>query len=264
MSQQSRVRGFTLIELLVVIAIIAILAAILFPVFAKVREKARAITCASNLKQIGLATLMYNQDSDERIFPYQGDCNSDGSVCQYYDGTATISTSGSSTTYALDPTTGLLQPYIKSNQLQVCPDAINNVQSYPPCLGYGINAAFYIPLNDYGFTGFASASDLPIALSKITEPANTILLADAANYNYNPKYLANSDTLFPSFFAATAAGRHTNFSNSLFMDGHVKAMHVTLDSGDPTNDSFNIGNIEPPTSVNSNPDYYLMFTKPTS
>src|SRR5437868_4159088 len=63
-----RSKGFTLIELLVVIAIIAILAAILFPVFAQAREKARAITCVSNLKQIALATLMYSQDYDEKYF----------------------------------------------------------------------------------------------------------------------------------------------------------------------------------------------------
>ena len=61
--------GFTLIELLVVIAIIAILAAILFPVFAQAREKARAISCISNLKQIGTASMMYTQDYDETIVP---------------------------------------------------------------------------------------------------------------------------------------------------------------------------------------------------
>jgi len=65
----SRKRGFTLIELLVVIAIIAILAAILFPVFAQAREKARAISCLSNCKQMGTAVLMYAQDYDESIVP---------------------------------------------------------------------------------------------------------------------------------------------------------------------------------------------------
>ena len=62
-------RGFTLIELLVVIAIIAILAAILFPVFARAREKARANTCLSNMKQLTLGVLMYNNDWDERMPP---------------------------------------------------------------------------------------------------------------------------------------------------------------------------------------------------
>lgn len=63
--------GFTLIELLVVIAIIAILAAILFPVFARAREKARQSSCLSNQKQIGLAILMYNQDYDERVIQWR-------------------------------------------------------------------------------------------------------------------------------------------------------------------------------------------------
>src|SRR5579872_660762 len=69
-SLKMKTKGFTLIELLVVIAIIAVLAAILFPVFAAAREMARQTTCASNLKQIGTAVTMYRQDYDEAFPPY--------------------------------------------------------------------------------------------------------------------------------------------------------------------------------------------------
>jgi len=92
-----RRRGFTLIELLVVIAIIAILAAILFPVFAKAREKARQTTCASNLKQIALGNLMYANDYDERFMPFCGDS---ASWCKSPPGCFY--------------TAGYLQPYIKN------------------------------------------------------------------------------------------------------------------------------------------------------
>jgi prepilin-type N-terminal cleavage/methylation domain-containing protein len=71
LATRSRTTGFTLIELLVVIAIIAILAAILFPVFARARENARRSSCASNLKQVALSWIQYAQDYDERVVPYR-------------------------------------------------------------------------------------------------------------------------------------------------------------------------------------------------
>src|SRR6201992_2386276 len=95
--------GFTLIELLVVIAIIAILAAILFPVFAKAREKARQISCLSNMKQLGLGIMQYEQDSDEVHVPWLAQ-GANGANFGWQD---------------------LIYPYVKSTQVYVCPDNPN-------------------------------------------------------------------------------------------------------------------------------------------
>ena len=109
-------QGFTLIELLVVIAIIAILAAILFPVFARAREKARQTSCLSNLRQIGTATMMYNQDYDEKYPPQFGwDASLDWPIP--------------------------MVPYVKNAQLFACPSAVplpNHfpVSGVPLCYGY--------------------------------------------------------------------------------------------------------------------------------
>ena len=109
---KSTKRGFTLIELLVVIAIIAILAAILFPVFAQAREKARGISCLSNTKQIGTSLMMYVQDYDETYFnqAWPGGCPA--SETGYFTSTPTLPTQHFAT---------LLYPYIKNGQIFACP-----------------------------------------------------------------------------------------------------------------------------------------------
>src|SRR5438093_731821 len=105
--------GFTLIELLVVIAIIAILAAILFPVFAQARAKARSAQCLSNLKQIAMATRMYSQDYDEVLVPLY-----------LYSSHPSAGTQPTGTPYLLW-FEDLLQPYVKSSSVFVCPDWSN-------------------------------------------------------------------------------------------------------------------------------------------
>src|SRR5438477_467442 len=135
-----RPRAFTLIELLVVIAIIAILAAILFPVFIQAREKARTITCASNLKQLGVAIAMYRSDYDEMNPRYRFCPDLPGDpLCLAVDPPATLTgpheiwwaPQDSSAGWDLPPVNidrpGLLQPYVKNFAVFRCPDYTGQV-----------------------------------------------------------------------------------------------------------------------------------------
>ena len=138
-------RGFTLIELLVVIAIIAILAAILFPVFARAREKARQTSCLSNVKQYMLGILMYAQDYDERLIP--GAYPLPVSPYYWYN---------------------VVQPYLKNTQVQICP-------SDNTSLGYGWN------YQEFGYYHASHGTGWATALAQIDKPAETILMGDNAD-----------------------------------------------------------------------------------
>src|SRR5687767_5619179 len=125
MSKSAMRRAFTLIELLVVIAIIAILAAILFPVFAQAREKARQTSCLSNLKQLGLGVMMYTQDYDE-VYPQ----------AYYYKNNTATTNGGSAGGYVT--WTVIVNPYIKNVGIFVCPSDKTRglTPDNPPCNPY--------------------------------------------------------------------------------------------------------------------------------
>jgi len=183
-------KGFTLIELLVVIAIIAILAAILFPVFAKAREKARQSSCASNLKQIGLAALSYKQDYDE-TFP----------LSYYeYDGKGYRVIGGSACAHQGYWWIDELAPYIKNDQIWICPSgAPVTCMTTPPSP------------RGYGYCSYASgAKD---ADAKV--PASTFFAADVQMQALIPPCCTDDGPII-SF-------RHSGMFNGVFMDGHVKS-----------------------------------------
>jgi len=194
-------RGFTLIELLVVIAIIAILAAILFPVFARAREKARQTSCLSNDKQLGLGIMMYAQDYDERY----------------------------NFAYCINPTVtwpNLLMPYVKNNQLYSCPGDPDEWN-----IGGGIYLS-YIP-NYNLFPAGDSAVPTPVKLASVGRPSATIALAenaDGSTGNRQPDCQYAWGTSGPSAstgynaWARVSLQRHNGGSNYAFADGHSKWM----------------------------------------
>jgi len=200
--------GFTLIELLVVIAIIAILAAILFPVFAKVREKARQASCGSNMHQIGLAITQYNQDYDEK-YP-----------AREYNNTVAQS-------WRL-----AVSPYIKSVAVFACPSnptgSVLAADGFATSYACNYNSAPYFN-QDFGNmypggingTGvFADWNGPGVSLAQINSPSQVIAILEETNEAYPDINVLNH---FSGFNQDMFAG-HTTMSNYLFCDGHVKAL----------------------------------------
>ncbi len=186
-------KGFTLIELLVVIAIIAILAAILFPVFARAREKARQTSCLSNAKQIILAVMQYTQDYDE-CFPFY--------------------------TNPQNPTTNrswwqVLDPYVMNLQVFRCPSSPSVTVGYGwniDCIGYGPSSGVRLP---------------PTSLATIKHPSTTLVFADKGGSTpgyYRPsRWIGNPSTygyLYDTYLPMITI--HNDGANVGYADGHAK------------------------------------------
>jgi prepilin-type N-terminal cleavage/methylation domain-containing protein/prepilin-type processing-associated H-X9-DG protein len=156
----SRPGGFTLVELLVVIAILAVLAAFLFPVFSRVREKARRTACLSHLRQLGAALLIYAQDYDERVVLND---NWDLMAPRSFDGTLRT----------VSDWPDLLQPYLKNEGVLVCPSAAPATGLYTTEQG---RRCAYALNNVDGI--FEKAGRSPAALAEIDDPAGTVFCGD--------------------------------------------------------------------------------------
>jgi len=206
-------RGFTLIELLVVIAIIAILAAILFPVFARAREKAKQTSCLSNMKQLVLGAVMYTSDYDDNLFGHLA-----GRRDQW---------PWSSPYYMWHQQ---VYPYVKNLQIFTCPSVPNykltedpnGGPAYDSTLGYGMNywlTYFYYYLN----------------MSDFKKPAETIWFTDCKYYVMYPSYYLAT---YPTHYAYGQNGyarldiRHNDGANVGFVDGHAKWMNRATLEGD--------------------------------
>jgi len=229
----NRKSAFTLIELLVVIAIIAILAAILFPVFATAREKARQTSCASNLKQLGLAYIQYVQDYDEN-FP----CGTNYTTANAWGGAPGLGWAGE------------IYPYVRSVGAFACPDD-------PTTQGSGTPTTYPVSYAENMFlTGSNAFPGESTAMTKLIAPSLTVVLMECQgqtvnllNANEGASGSTNGYQYIYGTFAKPASGQfpdrpwssppgmilqqtvHSLGSNFLAADGHVKWLRPSHISG---------------------------------
>lgn len=232
-------RGFTLIELLVVIAIIAMLAAILFPVFSRARENARRSSCQSNLKQLALGVTQYVSDFDGRIMPYEnldeyGVLNSE---INHFD---------------------VVMPYLKSSQILFCPSAPKFRPSFVNQVARdknnAVNVQYGFPFNTTGGSAYMALMTKasvtypqPMMLEALPEASKTCMLGETSEYAFEypegttvtMNYYNTGNGL--SVFAAKILGsaldrglfreRHLEGANYAYLDGHVKWLKRTTVDG---------------------------------
>jgi prepilin-type N-terminal cleavage/methylation domain-containing protein/prepilin-type processing-associated H-X9-DG protein len=267
-------KGFTLIELLVVIAIIAILAAILFPVFAQAREKARQTACLSNLKQIGLATLQYNEDYDEMFYAHRYNLTGGAQnplLSQYPQ----ISGKAASREFWIS----VLQPYTKSYDVFKCPDNPNawvgantdgvscgsgGTTQNAACNGigyggensYGHNDVYLSPAAPASGTG--PAIDAPPTLAGVPRPASTIMVTDATYYGvgFDSGNQSGAEAAYASHLAGGVAGSGAEYNYAVGQGTQYPYYWQNIGN---SNWAWATNNVSPATSVQLIPQRHQNF-----
>ena len=217
-------KGFTLIELLVVIAIIAILAAILFPVFAQAREKARSVSCTSNFRQLGTSFTMYLQDYDEVVLPRYMACPSTGAAAFPDESRLWNAT---------------IQPYVKNKQIFTCPSSSEKRYGDTWNTRGFITAGYNQTISGWYWATDACGQMILPTLPEISYPSKNVMFADSMGGDvangYRGYLFGNTGLNVPytTTSGGSIGGRHNEGTNLTFFDGHAKWYKGTTLLGNP-------------------------------